>query len=71
MRKETVKIRVDAVCLSCSKSTICELDEDKLFCEYKLEDTTDAATCEAWECNENMFDMCWVGVEMINFEERK
>lgn len=33
MRKEIVKIKVDATCSSCQKSFMDESDDEKIFCE--------------------------------------
>lgn len=63
MRKETVKIKVDASCLSCQKSFMDESDDEKIFCEVDGKEVEDDFDCPDWECNFDVFNFCGFEVE--------
>lgn len=64
MKKENVKIRLNAMCLSCCKSTLDSL-EGKLLCEVEGIEVEDEHYCGMWECNYNLFDVCGLGIEGV------
>ncbi len=58
LRKEIVKIKVDASCLSCQKSFMDESDDEKIFCEVNGKEVDGDFDCPDWECNFDVFNLC-------------
>lgn len=69
MRKEIVNIKVEATCLSCKKSFMNELDDEKIFCEVSGEEVKDDFDCSLWKCNYDVFNICGFDVEEKNEDE--
>lgn len=50
-----VRIKVEKCCLSCVKSDVREGDDEALFCTLSGHEVADRMSCDAWECNLEMF----------------
>lgn len=60
MRRETIKLKINANCMSCKKATLHGPYDEQIFCEVTQSQTTDKSECEAWECDYNLFEILGV-----------
>lgn len=68
MREEIVKIKVEACCLTCTKSDMKTADDEKIFCTIDGKEVEDNFDCPDWECNFDVFNVC--GFEEEGIDEK-